>query len=281
MKTPQACITIVGQVCVGSYRIYNLFLSYHYLRFNTIKELKEQIDFSTSAVIINKREYHHRTVSDGGAPFLSKDKNSAFSLCINALPNPYCPYTEKPTQTASFPVLNPDSYTFGNGGKDKIVREGPFYRPETLFARMGVAFAELIVLTFVVLAQVGQTFPAFPFCVCILSPLLDSRLFLRRDSANSLGPLPIFSTAVAVEDPVDHAVVILRFFSAVSRGGWLQGRTQPKLANSSGHLNRLDYIRRQGRKTVQPQAYDVKSLFFDIATQAFDGFSLKMPFPLA
>ena len=37
----------------------------------------------------------------------------------------YCPYTEKPQQAVFSPVLNPNSRTFLNGGKDSADRTSP------------------------------------------------------------------------------------------------------------------------------------------------------------
>jgi len=37
----------------------------------------------------------------------------------------YCPYTEKPSQPVSLTVLNPNSRTFWNGGKDSADRTTP------------------------------------------------------------------------------------------------------------------------------------------------------------
>ena len=68
--------------------------------------------------------------TDGGAPFnLTKGENPAFFLCRNALAAPhgksYCPYTEKPPQAVSSPILNPNSRVFWNGGKDSADRTTP------------------------------------------------------------------------------------------------------------------------------------------------------------
>jgi len=61
--------------------------------------------------------------------YLPKSKNPAFFLCRNALPlhmgKSYCPYTEKPPQAVSLPILNPNSHTFWNGGKDSADRTTP------------------------------------------------------------------------------------------------------------------------------------------------------------
>ena len=58
--------------------------------------------------------------------YLSKGENPAFFLCRTALPphtgNSYCPYTGKPPQAVSSPILNPNSCVFWNGGKDSTGR---------------------------------------------------------------------------------------------------------------------------------------------------------------
>lgn len=61
----------------------------------------------------NKKEApsSDKITSDDGALILSKGENPAFFLCRNALSS-YCPYTEKPPQAASSPILNPNSCVF-------------------------------------------------------------------------------------------------------------------------------------------------------------------------
>ena len=61
--------------------------------------------------------------------YLPKCENPAFFLCRNALPfhmgNQTGPYTEKPPQAVSSPILNPNSRTFWNDWKDSADRTTP------------------------------------------------------------------------------------------------------------------------------------------------------------
>ena len=61
--------------------------------------------------------------------YLPKCENPAFFLCRNALPfhmgNQTGPYTEKPPQAVSSPILNPNSRTFWNDWKDSADRTAP------------------------------------------------------------------------------------------------------------------------------------------------------------
>lgn len=148
------------------------------------------------------------------------------------------------------------------------MRTGQHHRPETLLAGMNAAFAELVILTPAVLAQeerpfqtpflapahkspssgassAGRLVRAFPFRAlpfCVLQSLPDGRLFLRRGPARlGLGFLQFLTTAAVVDDPVDHAVVILQgHFRRAQRVFRLHGTDTIcplMLANSSGRLN--------------------------------------------
>lgn len=75
-----------------------------------------------------KMERHRRITSDDGAPICLKVKIRLFpTQKCPAAPHgkSYCPYTEKPPQPVSSPILNPNSRTFWNGGKDSADRTPP------------------------------------------------------------------------------------------------------------------------------------------------------------
>lgn len=111
------------------------------------------------------------------------------------------------------------------------MRTGHHHRPETLLAGMDTALAELVILASAVFAQEERPFqtpflapahkspnsggffwggrivrgfprPTFPFCV--LQPLPDGGLFLRRGPVRfGLGVLQFLPTAAVVDDSID------------------------------------------------------------------------------
>lgn len=78
-----------------------------------------------------KRGRHHRTHFDPmmALPFCPNVKIRRFSYaempCRSTWKKSYCPYTEKPPQAFSAPILNPNSRTFWSGGKDSVDRTTP------------------------------------------------------------------------------------------------------------------------------------------------------------
>ena len=117
------------------------------------------------------------------------------------------------------------------------MRAGHHHRPEALLTEMDTALTELVIPASAVLVQEERPFQA-PFlasahklsnsggffCGAGLSgpfrdphsrfasssPLSDRGLFLRRGPARlGLGLLQFLTTAAVVDDPIDHAIVIL------------------------------------------------------------------------
>ena len=128
----------------------------------------------------------------------------------------------------------------------------------------------------------GLALAALPLCV--LQPLPNRGLFLRRGPARLvLSFLQFLPAAAVVDDPVDHAIVILQGHSRRAQRVFRLHRNGYNLPVDAGEQFRpfeflgvfLNYVRGQERITSPIQAYNAKPLFFDIATQMLGVFRLK------